>query len=367
MNKLIVANLLHRPLRSLISISAIAMEVVMMLIIVAIMMGQLTNQKQTNNGIGADLMVRPGNAMVFNAVNGAPIPIKLQNFLATVPHVTVAAAANQSLSMAGKLEIVMGVDYPNYSRLAPFNFVAGGPPQGPYEAIVDDIFATTGDGHHIGDTIVIQKHDFRISGIFAHGKGARKLIPLSTMGELRDEQGRCSVIYIKVDKPENINLVMEELKALPGMSNYQLMTMEEWYSLLSPDKVPGLTTTLHVVMGIAVIIGFLVIFQAMYTSVLERTREIGILKSMGASNGAIISVVLRETSLLALVGVLVGIAASFGVKFLLSHIYHDLFVDMNVEWIIQGAIIAFISSVLGAFYPAWMAARKDAIDALAYE
>jgi ABC-type antimicrobial peptide transport system permease subunit len=69
-----------------------------------------------------------------------------------------------------------------------------------------------------------------------------------------------------------------------------------------------------VVIGIAVIIGFLVIFQSMYTSVLERTREIGILKSMGASKWTIVSVVLRETAVLAVAGVVVGVALSFAVK-----------------------------------------------------
>ena len=59
--------------------------------------------------------------------------------------------------------------------------------------------------------------------------------------------------------------------------------------------MPGFNIALRVVIGIAIIIGFLVIFQSMYTAVMERTREIGILKSMGAGRVAIVSVVLRET------------------------------------------------------------------------
>ena len=66
--------------------------------------------------------------------------------------------------------------------------------------------------------------------------------------------------------------------------------------------------------GIAVIIGFLVIFQSMYTAVLERTREIGILKSMGASKLAIVGVVLRECAVLAVAGVVVGIAGTYAVR-----------------------------------------------------
>jgi putative ABC transport system permease protein len=101
--------------------------------------------------------------------------------------------------------------------------------------------------------------------------------------------------------------------------------------------------------------------------VLERTREIGILKSMGASKLAIVSVVLRETAVLAVVGVLAGVVLSFAVKAFLAQRFPTLYLDMSADWIAKGAVIAFVGSVCGALYPAWMAARKDPIDALAYE
>ena len=366
MNKLIIANLLHRPLRSIISVFAVAIEVIMMLTIIAIMMGQLTGQKRMNNGIGADLLLRPSNAMVFNGVSGAVLSVKLEGVLETLPHVTVASPVNTTLSMSDGLEVLWGIDYPSYSRLSPFVFLTGGPMQDPNDVIVDDVYAATGGGHKVGDTILIQKHPFRISGIFEHGKGGRKLIPITTMGQLMGSEGRATAYYLKVDRPENDKLVMSEIHARKGLEDYQLMTMDEWYSLLTPDRIPALNTAMRVVVGIAVIIGFLVIFQSMYTSVLERTREIGILKSMGASNFTIVTVVLRETALLSVVGVIVGIAASFAVKAFLAHKFPTLYLDMNMDWIIRGALIAFVGSVCGSLYPAWMAARKDPIDALAY-
>jgi len=145
------------------------------------------------------------------------------------------------------------------------------------------------------------------------------------------------------------------------------MTMDEWYSLMTPERIPALTTAIDVVIGIAVVIGFLVIFQSMYTSVLERTREIGILKSMGASKTTIVTVVLRETAVLAVAGVLVGVVLSFAVKGFLGQKFPTLYLDMNLSLIIKGAAIAFVGAVCGSLYPAWMAARKDPIDALAYE
>ena len=180
-------------------------------------------------------------------------------------------------------------------------------------------------------------------------------------------EGKASAFYLKVDRPENIALITSEILSTPGLESYQVMTMDEWLSLMTPDRIPALNTAIDVVIGIAVIIGFLVIFQSMYTSVLERTREIGILKSMGASKLTIVSVVLRETAVLAVSGVLLGVVISSLVKGLLAQKFPSLYLDMNAAWVARGAAIAFVGSVCGSIYPAWMAARKDPIDALAYE
>jgi putative ABC transport system permease protein len=367
MNKLVFANLLHRPLRSLISVSAVAIEVIMMLTIIAIMMGQLTGQKRMNNGIGADLIVRASNAMIFNGINGAVIPVKLDAILLGLPHVTVATPVNQKLSMVDGLEVLWGIDYPTYSQLSPFVFVSGRPLEKPDEVIVDDIFAATGNGHRVGETILIEKRPFRITGVFEHGKGGRKLISIDAMDDITGTPGKASAFYLKVDQPENIPLVTKEIHAVHGLGDYQVMTMEEWYSLMTPDHIPALNTAMRVVIWIAVIIGFMVIFQSMYTSVLERTREIGILKSLGASNLTIVTVVLRETAVLAASGVLLGVAVSLAVKAILAYKLPFMYLDMNAAWVARGAIIGFVGSVCGALYPAWMAARKDPIDALAYE
>jgi putative ABC transport system permease protein len=100
---------------------------------------------------------------------------------------------------------------------------------------------------------------------------------------------------------------------------------------------------------------------------MERTREIGILKSMGASKAAIVSVVLRECGALAAAGVVVGIAGTYGVRLLLQHFFPTQHFEITPLWLGRGAVIAFVGSICGALYPAWMAARKDPIDALAYE
>jgi len=143
--------------------------------------------------------------------------------------------------------------------------------------------------------------------------------------------------------------------------------VDAWLEEMTPDKIPGFNIALEVVTFIAVVVGFLAIFQSMYTAVLERTREIGILKSMGASKLTIVDVILRETAVMALAGVVLGIAGTFGVQLVMRHAFPTQHFEITGMWVARGAGIAFVGALCGAVYPAWMAARKDPIDALAYE
>ena len=368
MNKLVFANLLHRPMRSLISVLAVAIEVIMILSIVGIFMGMLNDNKTRTNGIGADLMMRPSNSAAINGMGGASMSVKIGDVLRRLPHVAVVAPVNAQFSMSGSVETIFGIDYASFDGLRPFTFVEGGPFQGPYDAIIDDVLARSKSGsYHVGDKIQIYNHEFRISGIVEAGKGGRKLLPLTTMGDLTGTVDKASIFYIKVDDPANEQAVIDAIHNTRGLGDYPVWTMREWLSMMTPEKLPGFNVALRIVTGIAVIVGFLVIFQSMYTAVLERTREIGILKSMGASKVDIMGVVIRETAVLAIAGTTLGIVGTYGVRELLYHVFPTQHFEVTARWITQGAAIAFAGSLLGALYPAWMASRKDPIDALAYE
>ncbi len=367
MNKLVIANLLHRPLRSLISVLAVAIEVVMILSIVAIFMGMLDDQKARTNGIGADVVVSPSNASFMNGVSGAPMSARLAGVFGKMPHVVVAAPVITKFAMGESVEILYGIDYESYNALKPFVFLSGGPFKGPFDVIVDDVFAHAGSGHKVGDSIMILDQSFRICGIVESGKGGRKLIPIDTMGSLMGDDGKASLFYLKADDPTNDRVIINEIHGTKGLENYKAQTMADLMSLYTPSRFPGFDLALNVVISIAVIVGFLVIFQSMYTAVLERTREIGILKSLGSSKLTIVSVVLRETLVLAVAGVLLGIAATYAVRALLLVKFPTFSFELTTPWIVNGALIALAGAALGSLYPAWMASRKDPIDALAYE
>jgi putative ABC transport system permease protein len=246
-------------------------------------------------------------------------------------------------------------------------YLQGGPFQGPDDMIVDDLFAAS-NKVHVGDTVNVLNHAFRVSGVVPHGRGARRFIPITTMQDLIGAQNKASMFYVKLDDPINADAVVEQLKKIPGMESYNILSTSQWLAATSADRIPGLNLFIKIVIGIAVIIGFIVIFQSMYTAVMERTREIGILKSLGASKSYVVRVILRETLLLAVSGILVGYLISTVGQVGLVHQFPTLRVmPITWKWAIYAALIAIGGAMLGAIYPAFKAAQKDPIDALAYE
>jgi putative ABC transport system permease protein len=191
---------------------------------------------------------------------------------------------------------------------------------------------------------------------------------LKTMDALENNPGKASMFYLRTEaQPKYQEDVRNEILATDGMQDWSVQTIQEFLSTLTPDHLPGFNIALKVVISIATIIGFLVIFQSMYTAVMERTREIGILKSLGAGRVSIVSVVLRETMLLAIFGIALGVAATYLLRNVLHQRFPTLSFQVTLTWVFIAIAIALCGALLGALYPALKAARKDPIDALSYE
>jgi putative ABC transport system permease protein len=367
MNKMVVANLVHRPIRSLISIVAIALEVILILLIVGLCYGLMNDSKNRTAGIGADVIVQPPGSSYFTGISGAPVSIKVADILRRMPHVKVVSPVIWQIVTGGGLEVIEGIDISSFQALGgPFQYVQGGPFQGPNDALVDDYIARQ---RHVkvGDTMEILNHDFRISGIVENGRGARKFVLMSTLQDLIGAKDKASVFYVKLDDPNNAEAVVNEIKNQPGMEKYSVHSTADYLSMMTPSNIPGFKPFIGIVIGVSLIIGFLVIFQSMYTAVMERTREIGILKSLGASKLYIVNVILRETIVLALAGIAVGIAVSLAARIGIQQRWPLVHIDQSAPWMLRATIIALAGAACGAIYPAYKAAQKDPIDALAYE
>ncbi len=367
MNKMVLANLVHRPLRSIISIVAIAVEVTLILLMVGLALGLLDDAKERQRGIGADVMVQPPGSSFLSGITGAPVSTKVAGVLQKVEHVEVVAPVITQLSTAGTVEVIYGIDLDSFEALGgPFHYLSGGPFTGPDSIIVDDFFAQS-KNVKVGQKIEVLNHEFTVCGIVEHGKGARKFLPLRSLQELIGAQGKASIFYVKLDDARNADQVAAAIRQTPGMEKYVIRSMREYLSLMTMGNLPGLSIFINVVIGVAVVIGFIVIFQAMYTAVMERTREIGILKSLGASKAYIVNVILRETILLAIIGIILGIVISYAAREAIVTHFQTLRVAVPKHWILRATLIAIVGAVLGAIYPAFKAAQKDPIDALAYE
>lgn len=368
MNKLIFGNLIHRPLRSAISAFAVAIEVIMILSVVAIFFGILNGSRTQTTGIGMDMIVHPGAATAMMMTSSASADVRIAKVLGALPHVEVVAPVNIKFTAGSSVENIYGIDFQSYNALRPFVFVAGGPFKGAYDLIIDDLQAKSGKGLKVGDPVKVLNHTFTVCGIVEHGKGARKYIPLDTMDALDNNPGKASLFYLRTeDQPKFQEDVRKEILATDGLQDWSVQTSQEFLSMLTPEHLPGFNIALNVVISIATIIGFLVIFQSMYTAVLERTREIGILKSMGAGRLVIVSVVLRETMLLAVVGTALGVIATYALRGVLHSRNPTMAFLITGTWIVNAVAIALGGALLGALYPALKAARKDPIDALSYE
>ena len=367
MNKLVVGNLLHRPIRTLITTLAVAIEVIMILSIVGIMIGQVAGSRTQRSGVGADLLVQPQNSSFISSIGGAPVPIKIADVLAKLPHVAVAAPVTTNLSTVGTIETITGINYQSYNALRPFVFLSGGPFTGPNDMIIDDLIAKSGKGYKVGDTIKAVGHSFRVCGIVEAGRGGRKFVPIHTLGALLGNPNNASFFYIRADRASNDKLIEQEITATPGLGQYKVQSIDEWLALMTPEHLPGFTPFLNSIISIAVIVGFLVIFQSMYTAVIERTREIGILKSLGANRVYIVNAILREAGLVTIAGVCVGVGLTLVIKLVLNYRYPTLPFIVPAHLSVVSLVIAFLGAILGASYPAWKAASKDPIEALAYE
>ncbi len=363
-NKLVVANLAHRPVRTLLSVLAIAIEVTMILTLVGVSNGTLHESARRARGTGADILVRPKGSSAISSSSSAPMSDKLPEFLMTQPHVVLATGTIvQPLEL---FDTITGLDFDEFGRMSGgFRFLAGGLPQQDLDVIVDEPYAR--EKHlGVGSVLTLMTHDWRVAGIYEGGKLARVCVRRDVLQRLTENPHRLSQVYVKVDDPKRAQEVVDALRVqMPG---YPIYTLEYYTSILSVNSLGLLRNFTYVVIGIAMIVGFIVVFMAMYTAVLERTREIGILKAVGGSSGLILGILLRETLLLAVLGTVLGIGLTYGTQWLMLHVVPNSLTQETMYgwWPIAGAI-AVVGTVLGAVVPGIKAVRQDATEALSYE
>ncbi|MGC1617626.1 MAG: ABC transporter permease [Candidatus Acidiferrum sp.] len=365
MGELIVRNLLHRPLRTFIGIVAVAVEVALIILIVGLTSGMLAETAKRIEGIGADIMVQPPAASFLIGITGAPMPIKIGEKLAELKYVQAVAPTLLQFNSQGGVDVVYGIDPESFRAVSGgFVFLQGHDMEGPDDLLVDDL-AAAAKHIKVGDTYKLLNHDWLVAGIIEHGKGGRLFVPLATLQDLVGAPDKASIFWLKCTRPEHTEDAMDEIRhLLPG---YTVRPVSSLLSLMTSTNIPGLQTFINAMIGLAVAIGLLMIFLTMYTTVLERTRDIGVLKSLGAGRTFIVRALLTESAGLCLLGIMAGIGLSYLGRAVFHLGFPTLPIDITTDWILRAGAISLAGAVLGACYPAWLASRKDAVEALSYD
>ncbi len=333
----------------------------MILTLVGVSRGMLGDIAERSRGTGADIVVRPPDSSIIS-MSGPTMPQKIVNIIRAQPHVTLATES--LVQSVGPLDSVTGIKLDDFNRLSGgFRYLEGGPFKGPDDIVLDEVAARQ-EHAHAGD-IITQGRKWHVTGIVESGKMSRMFTDLDTLQDIYSSPGKISVVWVKLDDPANTSAVKAQLEGL--LKDYKVYSIEEMTSLLTADNIPILKKFTYVVIGIAVIVGFLVVFLSMYTAVLERTREIGILKALGASPGYVLDMLLRETMLLAIAGTIAGILMSYGTRSLMNTFVPNMTTVIVKTWWPWAALIAIAGSLIGALYPGFKAARQDAIEALSYD
>jgi putative ABC transport system permease protein len=363
--QLVVNNVLHRPIRTIVSVLAVGIEVALVILIVGLTSGMLQETAKRIEGIGADIMLQPPSASVFLAFSGAPMPIKIGDKLRELRYVKAVAPVLLQLSAATGVDVVYGIDPQSFREVSDgFVFLEGHDMQGPDDILVDDWLAKSRNVK-AGGTLRILDHEFHVAGVVDHGKGARMFVPLATLQDLTGARDKASIFFMKCTRSDHTQAVMDEMR--PIFQGYQIRPLKDYLSLMTASNLPGLDAFIESMIALAVSIGFLVILLSMYTTVIERTRDIGVLKSLGASKAYIIRALLSESAFICVIGIGVGIAISYIGRAMFIASFPTLSILITPEWIVRSALIAFAGGLLGASYPAWLASRKDAIEALSYD
>lgn len=367
--KLTFSNVMHRPMRTFVSVLGIALGVLLIIFTIGLADGTLRGNAQREANVGAEIMVRASGTFGLSGMDPFRLSISKVADLAKIEGVKMAVPLGQNLDAAGDTEtgtrLIDGVNYDEYERIAGLRIIDGRKiGSGGNEAVIDTAWQAQKE-LKVGSILRIYDKDFTVVGTYEPPSGARIKIPLQTMQkELTGETNKCTAVLVKVADANQQETVAERIsQKFPDDQIVFTRDFEELYL----QAVPVLDVFLNVVIGVAAVISTLVILLTMYTTVTERTRQIGILKALGMSKTGIAWTITQEALLISFLGVVLGVAAAILLRSVLMQTASSMQVSLDLKLILLTLFGVLIGGVTGALYPAIRAARLDAVEALSYE
>jgi putative ABC transport system permease protein len=365
MDNLVTSNIRQRPIRTLVSVAGIALGVSLVMLFTGLARGMSNDLQRRATNVRAELIfMRPGAVQLTSTT--ANLDTRYVDRLKPIEGVEQALPVIRHFSQGSGgigIEQVDGVEWDAYAQMNGINMVAGRRPQSLNEVVIDETKARNNNLSVGGLIKPFGKHEYRIAGIYSPESGARVKMSLEAMQKALEAEGKCTFIFLKLRNPDQLREVAQRIdQQLPG--NTIQPTRDVFTSF--EKSIPYLGVFLRVLVGLAAVVSSLVVMLAMYTTITERTREIGILKAMGASRGYIVGIIEKEAILISFIGLIVGFVVSLIAGYLIHRTYGLVF-EFSWTWAIVAAAIGIVGGIVGALYPAWRASNLDPVNALAYE
>jgi putative ABC transport system permease protein len=365
MDSLVLSNITHRPARTAVSILGTGVGVLLIVFTVGLAHGVLRERGRRESNIGAEIMVRASGSLSFGGGSPFMLPATRAPEIAGIEGVRAATPLGQTLDRSDTgfgSRLIDGIEFDEYAKLTGISIREGAKLTGGDQAIIDPVWQQQRHAA-VGSTVQLFERPFTIVGVYEPPGGGRIKIPLATMQDQEGGDGRASAILVACTDPAKQEDVAARIRErFPDDQIIFTRDLPEIYA----SGVPALNVFIKVVVGVAAAISMLVILLAMYTTVTERTRQIGILKSLGMSKSAIAWVIEQEAIIVSLLGVSVGVLLTLLARFAVMRVT-SLSVEIEPRWIAVAFAVGMIGGSLGALYPALRAARQDAVDALSYE
>lgn len=365
MDSLVLSNIAHRPARTLVSIMGTAVGVLLIVFTVGLAHGVLRERGRRESNIGAEIMVRASGSLGFGGTSPFMLPVSRAAEISQIEGVRAATAIGQVLDRSDAgfgSRLIDGIEFDEYAKLNGLSIREGSKFTGGDEAIIDPVWQEQRQAS-VGSTVQLFERPFKIVGVYEPPGGGRIKIPLATLQDQEGADGRASAILVAANDPAKQDEVAARIREkFPDDQIIFTRDLPEIYA----SGVPALNVFIKVVVGVASAISMLVILLAMYTTVTERTRQIGILKALGMSKTGIAWVIEQEAIIVSLLGVTTGIVLTYVARLGVMRMT-SLVVDVEPRWVLIAFLVGIVGGSVGALYPAVRAARQDAVDALSYE
>jgi putative ABC transport system permease protein len=371
MDNLVFSNMMHRPARTVVSILGIAIGVLLIVFTVGITNGSIRGRAARDANVGAEILFSGAGSSILSS-DSFLLPVTLRNEIEKIEGVqTVVPVGQNSVKASGDnagsttgSRLIDGINFDEYSKIVGIIIKEGRP----FEPNSDETIVDTGFQAQkkikIGDKLNMYERDFTVVGTYEPAAGSRVKIPLQTMqNQLVGDESKVSSFLVKINAGQNAETVAEKIH--DKFPNNQVLLTSQIPELYM-QGFPAMTVFLNVVIGVAAVISALVILLTMYTTVTERTRQIGIMKSLGMSNGGIAWIITQEALLISLCGIVSGIILTLILQLLLNY---AITLEFEIDPIVMllTLVVGTIGGAVGAIYPAMRAARLDAVEALNYD